>query len=250
MYTRRIKKRNCRTKRFHKKQKGGNRLLNFTITNNETLLITEENQDAILRSLEKNTDYTIDMIHEGKTHCTLKFNFNTVGELAMLICPNRDRIETYKYKSYFIIGFFLQAMKIYHNIQTVYLMPAPDEEAEYFTKLHGFYRNLGFICIGDDKALETFKAMNTNNTRISFLNSKKAASNSIIEHYIKKNTAKPRTLTNENKTELLTTHCMYMAGNIDVILTNIRTAITAWQKESEASADDAAGAGAAADEEK
>lgn len=152
--------------------------------------------------------------------CNLEFEFNQVGELKILSCMD-VKLEPYIIKSYLIINIFLQVLKHSHGIRTVFLMPLSDKD-KGFIKLYNFYKNMGFVCIGEFRQLEAFQEM-SDEDRLKFLSEKKAESDAMLKRLTDKGK-----LSKHNMTELMMNGCMYMAGSVDDILSTTRAKITEW----------------------
>ncbi len=240
--SRRLRSTRRRQHRRQYKQTGGEK---------DDILFTLEDKEARelidlddVKSLKVNKKYDLTMFVEDEngdriSYCTLTFSFNRVGELALLHCMDY-KLEPYKIKSYLIIGLFLQILKDSHDIRTVYLMPVSDPK-KGFMKLYNFYKNMGFMCIGEFRELDKFIAMNTNDKRISFLSKRKSRSNSLLKAYTEK-----AELTNADISSFMMTDCFFMAGDVNHILETIQDKISTWRAENNSGGAAAAGAGAGA----
>jgi hypothetical protein len=213
--------------------------INFILEDTKTKKLIDLHDELGL--LEPDTEYSIRMYVEQTPDypmpiCSLSFSFSVekVAYLDILQCLD-IKIEPYKQKSYLIIGVFLQALKGSHNIRTVYLMPLSDV-SKGFMKLYNFYKNMGFICIGEFSNIDRLKEMETNDKRIESLSNAKNQSNLMLQTLTEKEADAP--LKGMNIRRLIYDKCMYMAGDVDHILETIQSKIGIWRT--------GAGAGSAA----
>ena len=226
------RKRLSRTRRHYRQTGGDAYSWTYTISRPDrpdipSFSIADEEK---VKLLEKNTTYRIIMENENSEgiklfQCSLKFSFDTVGYLELLICAD-GKIKPYKYKSYLIIGVFLYILYHFHNIRTVYLMPSPLEDKGYI-KLYNFYKNMGFVCIGSSDELNAFRGMSTNENRLSTVSRRKKGTNSGLKYYTDKG------MLNTKNQDKIKKNCNYMAGSVKDILEKLMSEISKWRLEYE-----------------
>jgi hypothetical protein len=168
-------------------------------------------------SIEMNKKYKLQMLGDGEQLCFLEFirAQEHVVELTFLYCTSR-KLADVRFKSYLIIRRFLEILKT-HGIQYVFLYPLPDV-SKGFTRLFNFYKQMGFVCLGNDLQLNEFLEMK-NEERMIYLQDKIQTSDSLLEVMSQKDHA--GTLSSENILMLGQKECSYMLGDVDSIIAKI-----------------------------